>query len=409
MTLLAHSPQTDGNMLARFVTSVLALATQTYARHCAAIGAIVLCAYMLLTAASVVVQPEANWDMLPYIAVAGENAHADPAALHAFAYGVVKEGVNASNYRELTTSDAFRLHMSETPDDFVSLLGMYRVKILYTKILESLFPIVSPVTAIYAVSVFSTLAFGAATLLWLRYLKALMLAPFLVGILIMGEFGDAARVGTPDMLCAALLLAGMYAHVRKFEAGSALLLFLAFLARPDNIVFVCLFALLVVTFKLRAPGALIAFAASLVSYFLISNWAGHPGWWPHLYFSTVFQQLNMNGFHPDFSFAIYAKSFAKAAYYSIAFNSWLGVVCLMLGLWLVTHQAGFKVRIREGIAFAALSLSIAAKFMVFPIHDTRVYLPALIPMLLLLLPSVQAFGQAAFAHAKQQVPKGREQ
>ena len=78
----------------------------------------------------------------------------------------------------------------------------------------------------------------------------------------------------------------------------------------------------------------------------------------------------------------------------------------MLGLWLMTHLAGFHFQLREGVAFAAIALSIFAKFVVFPIHDTRVYFPALIPLLLLVLPSLQAFGQAAFAHAKLQSAKG---
>jgi hypothetical protein len=405
--MIADQTHMQANKIARLLHDVVVFATATYARFAGAIGSFLICAYVLITAASVLIEPEANWDMLPYIAIAAEGTHPGAAALHGYAYGAVKQGVTTPSFEALTKGDVFRQHMSDMPDDFVSLLGMYRVKILYVKALGALLPFMAPVSAIHAISVFSTLAFGLFALLWLRSLQALALAPFAAAVMMMAGFGDAARVGTPDMLCAALFTGAMYAYVRKHEFSSAILFYLAFLARPDNVVFVCLFAVLIFIFKIRAPGVLLAFASSLISYFLISHWAGHPGWWPHLYFSTISQQFNMSGFQPSFSAALYFKAFAKAVYHSLEYNSWVGVVVLASGLWLMTHIAGFTLQMREGVAFAALGLSIAAKFVVFPIHDTRVYFAALIPLLLLVLPSLQAFGRAAFAGAQPISIKGK--
>ncbi len=391
--------RSSNNPVMNLAGVVLAFAVASYARFAAIIGALILSAYVVISAASVLIQPQANWDILPYIAVSGEAAHPDAKSLHDFAYGAVRDGVSAANYDALTTGDDFRQHMAAAPEDFVSLLGMYRVKVLYGKVLGALSHVMSPVDAVHAVSIASTLAFGLFTLLWLSALRAMALAPFVVAVMIMTGFGDAARVGTPDMLCAALFLGGMYAYVRKYEALTAALLFLAFLARPDNIIFATLFALCLVAARQRSIGVMAAFVASFVSYFAVSHYAGHPGWWPHLYFSTIHQQLNMTGFHPDFSAAAYLTAFAKSAYLSLEFNSWVGVALLALGLWFVTHHAGFKMAKREGIAFLALSLSLAAKFVVFPIHDTRVYFPALIPLFLILVPVLQAYARAAAANA----------
>ena len=73
-----------------------------YARFAVPIGVVALSLYVMLTALAAVVFPDPNWDMLPYLAVAGESAHQSPQELHAFAYGAVKAGVSAGDYLVLT-------------------------------------------------------------------------------------------------------------------------------------------------------------------------------------------------------------------------------------------------------------------------------------------------------------------
>jgi hypothetical protein len=170
---------------------------------------------------------------------------------------------------------------------------------------------------------------------------------------------------------------------------------LAVAVRPDNIVFVMLLAVLLVAYRERSWGVLAGCAASLGAYFGISHWAGHPGWWPHLYFSSVEQQLNMDGFDPAFSAVAYAKAFANAFMRSIGFNTWVGVAVLALAGWFATWRAGFQLDRRAGILFAALVLGVLAKFTVFPIHDTRIYFPNLLPpFLLLMVPFAELSGRA---------------
>ena len=69
--------------------------------------------------------------------------------------------------------------------------------------------VMSPVQAMRAVQVFSVLLFGAMVLLWLRSERLLALAPVAAGLLIVAEFGDAARASTPDVLCSALFMGGL--------------------------------------------------------------------------------------------------------------------------------------------------------------------------------------------------------
>ncbi|RWK06331.1 hypothetical protein [Mesorhizobium sp.] len=394
--MLTRPPAAPANPLDRLTGAGLAWSGGVYARWAAPIAATAFSLYILLTAFTAWFMPDANWDMLPYLAIAEEGAFPDPQALHDYAYSTVKAGVTAGDYKTLTDDGGgFRSHMTENAADFHSLLGMYRIKFLYAEILSSLSHVVSPVDAMRLVQVFSVLLFGAITLAWLRAEGALALAPVVGAFLIMADFGDAARASTPDLLCSALFLGGLFAYVRGREAATAILLFLAFMARPDNIVFLAIFAVLLVAFRQKAWGALAGFAASFVAYFAISHWAQHPGWWPHLWFSSIEQHYNMDGFEPPFSAAAYLKAFAASVVRAINVNSWVGVSVLALAGWYGLDRAGFRLDRRAGILLAALVLGVLAKFTVFPIHDTRIYFPNLLPPFLLLAAPLMALWASA--------------
>ncbi|RVD61682.1 MULTISPECIES: hypothetical protein [unclassified Mesorhizobium] len=389
-------PSAPTDPLERLTGAGLAWGEGTYAKWAASIGAVAFSLYILLIAATAWFMPEANWDMLPYLATAEEGAYPDPQGLHDYAYNAVKAGVSASDYKTLTDDGGgFRSHMAENATDFHSLLGMYRIKFLYAEILSSLSHVVSPVEAMRLVQVFSVLLFGAITLAWLRAEGALALAPVVGAILIMADFGDAARASTPDLLCSALFIGGLFAYVRKGEAATAVLLFLAFMARPDNIVFLAIFAVLLVAFREKAWGALAGFVASFVAYLAISHWAQHPGWWPHLWFSSIEQHYNMDGFEPPFSMTAYLKAFAASVVRAVTINSWVGVSVLALAGWFGLNRAGFRLDRRAGILLAALVLGVLAKFTVFPIHDTRIYFPNLLPSFLLLAAPLMLLWAAA--------------
>ncbi|QPC92440.1 hypothetical protein [Mesorhizobium sp. INR15] len=401
--MLTNSP-IPKNPLDRLTEAGLAWGEGTYARFAAPIGAAAFALYILLTAMTAWVLPDANWDMLPYLAIAEEGTYPDPQVLHDYAYSTVKSGVSAEEYRVLTDDGGgFRSHMTVNAADFHSLLGMYRIKFLYAEILSTMSSVMSPVEAMRLVSVFSVLLFGAITLLWLRSEGALALAPVVGAVLIVAEFGDAARAATPDVLTSALFLGGLYAYVRGREAATAILLFLAFMARPDNIVFLAVFAVLLVAFRQKAWGALAGFAASLAAYFAISHWAHHPGWWPHLWFSSIEQHYNMDGFDPAFSVAAYLRAFAASLLRAVTMNTWVGVSVLALAAWYAAGRAGFRLDRRAGILLAALVLGVLAKFTVFPIHDTRIYFPNLIPPFLLLAAPLMGLWASASLNARRPI------
>lgn len=380
------------NPIDRLASSTLSIGTGLFSRHAAAIGASLFGLYLLLVSLTVVVLPDSNWDMLAYLAVAEESSFDTPAALHDYVYSAVKAEVSDSDYRALTEDGGYRSHMASDPAAFHSMLSMYRVKFLYAETLSALSKIMSPIAAMHAVQIFSVLLFGGLVLLWLRSMRLLALAPVFAALLMVSDFASIARASSPDLLGAALLIGGLLAYVRRSEILTAALIFLAVMVRPDNVVFVGVFAVLLLAFRQRSLGVIAAALASFAGYIAISRWAGHPGWWPHLYFSSVQQQLSMDGFDPPFSIAAYLKAFGNAAVRALTFNSWVGVAVLALAGWFVTDRAGFRLDRRAGVLFAALVLAVLAKFVVFPIHDTRIYFPNLIaPFLLLALPFASLF------------------
>jgi hypothetical protein len=103
----------------------------------------------------------------------------------------------------------------------------------------------------------------------------------------------------------------------------------------------------------------------------------------------------MDGFEPPFSVAAYLKAFAASVLRAIELNSWVGVSVLALAGWFALARAGFRLDRRAGILLAALVLGLLAKFTVFPIHDTRIYFPNLLPPFLLLVGPVMALWASA--------------
>ncbi|TIP78094.1 MAG: hypothetical protein E5X58_43090, partial [Mesorhizobium sp.] len=181
--MLTKSPAPT-NLLDRLTEAGLAWGEGTYARLAAPIGAATFALYILLTAVMAWFIPDANWDMLPYLAIAEEGSYRDVQALHDYAYGMVRGGVSAGDYKALIDDGGdFRSHMAGNAADFHSLLGMYRIKFLYAEILSMISSVMSPVEAMRAVSVLSVLLFGAIALLWLRSEGALALAPVVGAVL----------------------------------------------------------------------------------------------------------------------------------------------------------------------------------------------------------------------------------
>src|SRR5262245_31447887 len=107
--------------LDRLADSVVALGTNIYATFATRIAAVAFAIYVAVVAVAVVVIPDPNWDMLPYLAVAQERTLPDPVVLHAQIYGEVEASVSETEFAMLTTSDPYRARMAEDAAAFHSM------------------------------------------------------------------------------------------------------------------------------------------------------------------------------------------------------------------------------------------------------------------------------------------------
>lgn len=369
---------------ARFADTVLGTGTGLYLRHAALFGVLVYLAYVGIVLLVSVVQPQINWDAIPYAAIAVERAYTDPAALHAYAYSTIEAQVSPTEFLALTTDGGYRSAMYADAAAFVSMLGMYRVKWLYVELLTFLSGYMNPVDALRLISMASALVFAGVSLAWLRSERSLSMAAAFAGILIVSSFTDAARAATPDMLFSALLLAGLYAHRFNRELLTTLLLVLAFLVRPDNLIFLGVYSVLLVVYRRWSWGVLAAFAICAITFLPITQMTGQPGWWKHLYFTAVERANTLEGYNPPFSIAAYLFGLTKQFVLAVTAQTWVGTALLALGGWALANTIGRPLDERQRVLVLGLLLCLPAKFLLVPVFDSRIYFGYLIAVFLVL-------------------------
>lgn len=367
-----------------FADIVLAFGAGTYLRHATLFGVLCFVAYMGIVALVAVAQPQMNWDGLAYVAIAIEHLHGGAAVLHEQTYGLVREGVDAAEFILLTQDGGYRTQMFTDPAGFVSMLGMYRVKWLYCEVLVLLSAILPPLEAIRAVSLASAMLFGAVVLLWLRSERTLALAPIMAALLLVAGFADMARGMSPDMMFSALLLAGLYAHVRKSELTAGVLLFASFLVRPDNLIFLGVYTVLLIAHGQRSWSVFGAFIAAALVFKPLTMLTGQPGWWEQLYFASVERQPTLEGFHPAFSVTLYLYALVKQFLLAMTAQTWIGVLVLGLAAWLAIDRVLGPLNKGHRLLMLALVLGVVAKFVLIPIFDSRIYFAYLVAMFLVL-------------------------
>jgi hypothetical protein len=372
-----------------FAENLLAWLTAFVSRHSSRIGAAIFVAFIALTCMASAKFPHANWDLLPYVAAGSEHRFNSPQQVHDFAYEKVKEAVDPAAFELVAKGDSYRARQFEDAAAFHSMLPMYRVKTLYISLIAALAPNLGEVGAIRLISLLSTLATGLCVGLWLFREKAFAYAPAAAGVMMISGYPDIARLGSPDALFMALFTFGLYALCRKREMVCVLALFLAFMVRSDTIAFLGILAVLFLLFRQISLGAFSAFTAAAIAYSFLSHGAGHPGWWTHFWFSNVAQQLTMEGFHPDFSAAVYLRALASGLVRCVTELAWPGLLVILVAAWVFIRSTPGKMGVRAEIIFLALAGGIIARFILFPLPDSRVHGAYLTPLFLLLVPSIK--------------------
>jgi hypothetical protein len=369
----------------RLLVSVAGGVAMLWSSKVSLLGFLLLAIFTTVVAAVGYFIPKTNWDIFGYLASAYEAPGMTADMLHRHAYETVRQAVPTGDFLVLTQDRDYRTRQYADPQAFFTMLGFYRTKFLYVEMIGWLSALTDPLNAIRLVSAISAAAIGALTISWIWTYRALHLAPLAIAALVLSGFGELARVGTPDAFSAALFVAGIFAFLRKREALTAVLLFLAFLARPDHAAYLGVLVVVSLFMRSFSWGALAAFVAALAAYVPITQAAGHPGWWIQMWFTNLEYVETLDGFDPPFSVLAYLKIIARVVTRSLIEQQWVAVLIVSCAVWWQLLQNHITIAGRGPVVLIATLLAICAKFVVFPLYDTRFHFAYLLVFCLTLI------------------------
>ena len=104
-----------------------------------------------------------------------------------------------------------------------------------------------------------------------------------------------------------------------------------------------------------------------------------------MWFTHVEYVGTLEGFDPPMSLIAYAKMVVRVLVRSVIEEGWLAVLIVAVAAWWQMLQHRVPLTRREHTLLAATVLAIAAKFVVFPLHQDRFYAAYLVVFCLTLI------------------------
>lgn len=348
------------------------------------LGAAVFCMFIAMTAAVVHVYPLSNWDMFAYTASVLEADVPDAGERHRQSYALVKENVSEGEYLTLTQDRTYRIRQAQDPDAFATMLGFYRLKILYVETAKFLSAYMDPVKALRMVSLISAIAAGGVLLVWMARTGTLAYGPVVVALLVGSAFGEAAQLLSPDLYATVFLFLAALFYLERFDLPAALSLVAAFLVRPDHLAFIGVFFVFAAIYGPARWSMTACFAVCFAIYLWLTKGSDHPGWWIHMWFTHVEYVPTLKNFEPPFSVVTYIQMLVRSTVRSLMSQTWLALLFAQV-LFFARCIKPAELDERSKVLLYAVFASICAKYLVFPHFETRFYLPYLMIIGMILL------------------------
>lgn len=338
--------------------------------------------FIAMLFALAVFQPGYSFDLVAYLGAALQQF--DPGASPMQAWELTRQAVPEDVYRDLTNAYEYRVVQSSDEAAFVSNLPLYSAKMGYIYLLGWTAGLLGWIAAANWISLAAGLLLGLVCLVWMARENCLQAAPVVAVALLALNYFDALRYPSPDVVATALAMAAAYLWIRAREDWAMALFFVAFLFRPDTMLFVFALLLASLAFSLPKLRTLLVFAAMLVCSALIKGQIDHPGWWVHYYFSNVQIQNTLVGFEPAFSLFAFAKGQARGVWMSLTQFNWPILLTFALAALIAMQRAGMAFPTRHAAVLLACVLAIGGKFLVFPLPDDRLYMALIMTIILVL-------------------------
>lgn len=353
------------------------------------VGFLFFAAVMASIALLGALRPVFNWDMIPYVALAEARPGMDATARHDRAYQLVRAAVPAQDWVLLTRADRYRENLYANASLFSTQLGLYRIKVGYVAAARALNPFIPTIQAYRLINLLALIVLSGAMAWWMRVHGGGRAAFFLVPVLLISKLPVAAQLITPDLLCAACAIAGLVLLRGKSWSFAVACFAAATLTRPDFIVFPAAWLAVALSTRTGIKEAASCFAMAASAYGLTMLLGGYSGWWPHFSVSLVARVDDLRAV-PPFSLETYLHGFTRAMFVNVTTQTWPALTMLLaVCRWPPQDRRGRQWDLADGL-FLALILSLAARCVIFPIPDDRLYLPTIVMLSLL---TIERWGQ----------------
>lgn len=258
-------------------------------------------------------KPLYNWDIVAYVGVVLSFDTQDVYALHESTYEVLRDNIPSPFYERLLQG-SYGQAVYQDAAVFSEQLNFYSIKPLYICLIYLLSKLgFSIVTSITLVSTVSSVITTWLFLRWMSHYSNPHLAVLLTFFLgLQARLFDLSRIATPDALSTLIMSLALFALLeRKNIKLVCILLFLAIMARVNNVIFATLLlSYLTLAFRLRGANAHarltgLALTLCMVAYFGIGYIALSYSWWTLFYHSFVEHLTQPSVFEVSFSLSTY--------------------------------------------------------------------------------------------------------
>lgn len=340
-------------------------------------------------------QRNANYDLVPYSALATSGEFDTPEELHAATWSRLEGELAPGLYESLREDGDYRRRMANEADVFEENLGFYRARRAYPWLLSVADALgVRHVTAATWISVAAGACFVLILFGWLLAIGAGWRGLFAVAIWIPATGAlDIARLWTPDTLAASTALAGFGVWMGFGRPALGVILLLASLAaRSSNVVFL---VFLVGALGLSAEDARerrvawIGLALALGLYVVLGR--DTNGWWPMFVHTCIERVPHPRSAPPSFELGTYLGAVAGGAPYFHLTRAGLWLATLGL-LWI-----GGRLDRRGRLLVFALVTSTLVQFLAAPVLWDRLFVAQMGVSLLLWFPGGSATRRENFA------------
>lgn len=341
-------------------------------------------ALMLLVSIYSFKKAEYNWDMLPYMAVILQHdGNTDFEKIHREVYTIAKQSVQEPVFSKLTDSTSeYRRSVFANAAAFNQQLPFYVVKPLYTRLCYLFYECGIPLPGSTVLP--SAISFFLISLLifsWInKYLSQIPAFIFSTLLILSSFMLEAAKLSTPDMLSALILMSGIYSYIEMRNHNlSALFLLLSVFARLDNAIPVAIISLAIFYIEKR-KGDISAwkytiFAVAVLASYLFVSWQASRFGWSAFYYPDFVTHLNpYYDTHSQFSMSGYfslVKSQLMTGLYHSSLMIFIFLGCFLA--WFPKMNGGKNIQSENFLTIAFLG-TIIIRFILQPVIADRFYI-----------------------------------